>query len=260
MSTVDKYYDKYFLNINSLGRVNPTMTSTTDFRVQLGYPIKGYVARMRLLSCTMPNVMNVFNSTNNVLQFIDSGGANSITIPDGTYTLTELMTLLKTLLDAASPDTYTITFNSNTLQLTITSTSALFQIDTTNLSNSAFYQLGAAPDVISAPSAQQVFPNAVELSGIKKAYIRLNNFVFDLHNVNTGVFTFAVNITSCYSEINYFFHRTHTNQEYYFETDSGRKYNVSSIDVQLTDEFSRPLDLKGKNWECLIEFDLDPMK
>jgi len=260
MATVEKYYDKYYLTVNSLGRVNPTMTSTTDFRVQLGYPIKSYIARLELMSCVFPNVMDVFNSTNNVLQFFDSAGANSITIPNGTYTLTELMTLLKTLLDAASPDTYTVTFNSNTLQLTITSTSALFQIDTTNLNNSPFYQLGAAPNVITAAADIQVFPNAVELSGIKKVYLRLSNFPTDVHNINTGTFSFAIDVTSCFSEINYFFHKTHTEQVYYFEKNGGRKFNISSIDIQLVDEYGKIIDLKGKNFEFLIVLDIVPLK
>lgn len=258
MSVIDQiYYDKYLLNINSLGRNNPLSTSSTDFSISLQYPIKGYVGKMRLLSATIPNVMDVFNSNNNVLQFVDSAGANSITIPPGTYTIEQLISELENLLNAASVDTYTVTFSPITLKLTITSSSALFQLDTTNLDNSPFYELGLAPNVLTAAGATQVFPRAIDLSGLKKLYIRMSNFPYQVHNVNAGVFTFVVDLTCCYGEVCFFFHQTHTDQVHFFEKNAGQKMNVTYINIQLTDEFGRPLDLKGKNWECVVEFDIN---
>lgn len=261
MATVDKYYDKYFLVINSLERVNPFITTSSDFKIQLAYPMRGYIARMRLLSCTIPNVIDLFTTgKNNNLFFIDSSGSNNIIIPDGNYSLTELILLLQNSLNSASPDTYTVTFNSNTLKLNITSTFAGFQIDTTNV-DSPYYELGLIPNNLTAASAVQDFPNAIDLSGTNRVFISLDNVNRDIHNVdNINVSTFVVEMTSCYGELNYHFHRTHTEQEYYFSKNIGRKYNISEMSVQLIDGFGQLVDLKGKNWQCVIEYDLDPNK
>jgi len=63
------------------------------------------------------------DSTNNYINFNEGGGEISATVDAGTYTLTEILTAIKTAMDAVGGQEYTVTLNRATRKITISATS-----------------------------------------------------------------------------------------------------------------------------------------
>lgn len=85
---------------------------------------------LRLLEVRVPLTMYVFDSNNNVLQFIEASTPSVIrtaTITEGNYTTSGLITEIQNQMNAAGTQSYTANYSSNTLKLTISASSA-FQL------------------------------------------------------------------------------------------------------------------------------------
>lgn len=87
----------------------------------------------------------VIDSTNNKIDFLDNVTAVAATITAGVYSPTTLCTEIKTRMDAAGSQTYTVTFDSITRKFTIAHGGATLQLKFatgTNVANSASTVLG----------------------------------------------------------------------------------------------------------------------
>lgn len=84
------------------------------------------VAAIKIIECQIPFSYYVFNSTNNVFTLTEIGGATQVTIPVGNYNTTTIITTLQTILNAASPGSYTyvVTYNVATQKFQITQSGA----------------------------------------------------------------------------------------------------------------------------------------
>jgi hypothetical protein len=103
---------------------------TTDWPLfQLGKPLTN-VAAVKVLEAQIPFTYYLFNSNNNTFildEWVTGGtvdGTATVTIPPGNYTSTTILTILGTLLSAASTTignmfTYTVTYNAAQMTLTI---------------------------------------------------------------------------------------------------------------------------------------------
>ena len=94
-----------------------------------------FYSKISLKNVIIPNTVYPVNSNYNTVVFEEDGSATDIpcTLTPGTYTASEMATELKTRMDAAGSNTYTVTYDANTFKLTIATsgTSLRFTSDTT---------------------------------------------------------------------------------------------------------------------------------
>ena len=115
------------------------------------------------------------DSRNNKFSFnesLTSGTVRTFTIPSGNYTITTFMAALKTGLDANGTVVYTVTNNTLTNIITITSASTTFQI--LPISSDCYYEAGFV--VSSGFAISQVATQTYDLSGLKCINIVCNAF------------------------------------------------------------------------------------
>lgn len=84
------------------------------------------VVGIKVLEVQVPASWYIFNTYNNTFQLLDGTGAATVTIPVGTYTSSQMLTVLGTALTAASViaggnHTYAVTYSPTTSKFTITS-------------------------------------------------------------------------------------------------------------------------------------------
>jgi len=99
--------------------------------------------RIALKSVTLANIRPLFHSGNNTLVFEEDGAGTDFTatILEGTYTASELVTELKTRLDAAGDNVYTVSYDSKTFKLTIeTNGTSIRILDTSTCLNEIGYR------------------------------------------------------------------------------------------------------------------------
>jgi len=94
-----------------------------------------FFSKIALIEINVPNIVYPINSNNNTLVFEEDGAATDFTatITPGAYSASELATEIKSVMDAAGANTYTITYNSITFKYTVATsgTSLRFTSDTT---------------------------------------------------------------------------------------------------------------------------------
>lgn len=94
-----------------------------------------FYSKISLKSIILPNLVYPINSNYNTIVFEEDGKAADFTatLTAGAYTATELATEIKTQMDSAGANTYTVTYDSNTFKYTISTsgTSLRFTSDTT---------------------------------------------------------------------------------------------------------------------------------
>lgn len=247
----------YILHINSLQRISGIPES---FRIQLQYPIL-YCNRISLLLASIPNSLFVFNTSNtrgirvnNAIDFIDSTGLQkNAFITPGTYDISALMAEIKTQMESVSPDTYTLTFNPNTLILTIASTSALFNLlwaTGTNSLINCVYELGFNRADTGA-ALSHLGDKAVAIAGPLNLFIQvaeLKNIIKDSQSFTAN---FCVPLDVEYGQYKYW----KENSEYNSVFELPLK-NITSLTVQLISDFG-PVNMNGADWSCLLKFHND---
>jgi hypothetical protein len=246
----------YLLHVNSIQR---SSGNSSDFRMLLTFPLL-YARKVSLLAASIPNSFYVFNGSNNnnvrinsFINFIDSSGTQkTCNITNGTYDITSLMAQIKLKMELVSPDTYTLTFNSNTLKLTITSTSALFTLlwgSGLNASNSAWYELGFNQSDTSA-GLSQLSPRSISISGPLNIFIQissLKNVIKDSRNFQAN---FCVPLDVPYGQYKYF----KENSEFITSINLPEIRNITYFQVNLLSDFG-PVFLEGCDWSCLLRFE-----
>lgn len=254
----------FLLYVNSKNR-DEQVEPRTLFRIKLAFPPL-HIKRITLLEAIIPNTFYTFRNdafvTNNNFDFMDSTGVKTAVITPGSYTITSFITELTTQMNAVSADTYTITFNPSTLKLTITSTSADFQIlgltgpnagnplDPEDPNTQPLYYLGYEVGVDTAAAAIQLAPLNINIGSPKEIFIKIANFQAPIHST-TNKFTaiFQLSLTEPFGEINFW---EHLNKH---ESGVGvDQRSLNQLYMQLVDENGDTL-VSGSDWSCLIRFD-----
>jgi len=143
---INKNYEhikKMLVLIPSSLRVSGTPSS---FVSELSFPLLN-VKSVQLRSLTIPDtILNVFNSRTIDLSVKMAGNpvpfSISYTIPDGCYSLTNLLSLLQTEINLLSPSPFTITFDPNMLKVVFDSPGAEWFGLLGTLTTSVLPQLG----------------------------------------------------------------------------------------------------------------------
>ena len=147
-----------YLYLNSKDAVNSN-SSTGDYSWNLnwtGNSIANY--KLYIDEVAIPNCEYAVNSHYNTIVFNEGAGDITATLTQQNYTGTQLATELKTQLDSAGGDTYTVVYDTQTFKLTITSTGT-FQIT----AGTAFHVCGFR--VMSSLAASYVSEDIVRLDG-----------------------------------------------------------------------------------------------
>ena len=247
----------FLLYVNSANRSNPTKSLSTLFNIQLNYPPL-HISKITLLSAVIPNGFYAFRNdqfvTNNNFDFIDSTGLPKVAvIPPGNYTIAQLITVFTAALSAVSPDTYTITYDTTRLLLTITSSSALFRImgaTGANVDTNCLYLLGYAVGVDTVAGAVQTAPNMLNIQGPKQLFLKCGNFQTQIHNTtNTFVALFQINLTTSFGEIEYYEQNNRHQTALVVE-----QRTLNNLDIELIDDFGK-IVVMGADWSVLLRFD-----
>lgn len=244
----------FILYCNSKNRENLNEPNSL-INLKLAFPPL-HIKRITLLTAIIPNTFYTFRAdqyvTNNRFDFVDSVGIKTATITPGSYTYSTFITELTTRLALVSPDVYNITYNQNTLKLTITSSSPLFQIlglTGPNVLYNILYFIGFnAVDTVAG--AVQIAPNPINLGSPKELFIKCSNFQTPIHDTsNKFTALFQIGINSGFGDIIYYEqfnrHESAINVE---------QRTMNSIYLELVDENGRLL-LPNTDWSCLLRFD-----
>jgi hypothetical protein len=251
-----RQYTKQLI-INSADRIS-TSTSTSNFSVKLDRTID-HVHKIGVRKVIFPFSYYVFTSSNNIITFDEGIGDLTATITPGNYTASELETEIKTRMDAAGVDTYTVTISDNTYLITILST-GLFALDFT-INNSANNVLGFeaayygtagsqnSPNAVNLNGPHMLFLKSRELSGGVRGY---TNFI----NVMSSVF-FTIPINKLPNEIVYTEPSIPQYTQYvayrgdkdgtFRSEDMKKGRTIRDIDIELVDGEDNNIDLNGRD-------------
>lgn len=255
---MSKFYTSHHYILNSKHKSDPTQKNNN---VSIKGP-NGFdrVAFFKIKKIDIPHTYYPFNSNNNILTIFKNGDTQdrSITIPPGNYTVSEMMSTLKTLLDAlAGPvHTYTITEETNhNNRFIITQDSSTFII---RGSGSANDYLGFGSTDTSAAIAH-TGDHSYNLSGTNhiKVYSRLltdhSTLIKTGGNDDSDLLTY-VPVTASYGEIIHY----HPAVESVYDINPNNLDINIDIDIQLLNENGDLLGgtngLNNRNFVIDIEF------
>ncbi len=163
-----KHINQLQIFIDSKNKSNPSNFTYGLTRVLLD------VYSIELESCSIPIEFWAFRSGKNEFRITDSGGSDiTVTITPGNYTSTTILTELKTRLEVASIDTYTITHSDSTNKITIVSSNAAFVIEGATTTNSCLDLIGW-PNLDTTAAASKTGPNVIRLYDQQYLYLKSN--------------------------------------------------------------------------------------
>lgn len=250
----------FIINVDSTKRDNFPTSSSTEFRIKLNFPIL-YARKVRLVSATIPYTTVVFNDgtikgtrENNHIIFEDSTLATiDVTIPVGTYNITDLINAMKTAMEAASPDTFTFTYDLTTLKLTISSSDPNFSLkfadSSPGVNNTLWYEIGFN-NVDTAISATQVGVRNVLLTGPPNYFISLGELrrpIADTESFTTN-FMVPINVNN-YGDIIHYVENSGYNSAYDVEVK-----NLQYLTVILTSDFG-VINNQNSDWGFVLAFE-----
>jgi hypothetical protein len=176
------------LIFNSIYREDYLHTMSTDFTINLPTYLKN-VLSMRLSSLQIPNVIYCISSKkqNNQMYITDpSNNLSHVIFPDGNYSISEFVAILKTLLTPLDP-LYDVSYNHYTQQITINNTNTFKMNFTHNIeiNTGNIYKTHNT----SCIGTQQV----VDVSNCN--FVSNSTFVHNQHNCNN------ININQAYNTL-----------------------------------------------------------
>lgn len=231
------------LIVNSKNRYRGT---AEDFSINI--PMIENLRKFRLLSANIPNTLYNITSTNNTIYWV-RGGALTAQLIEGAYDITGLLTeIADAMTTEDGVQSYTATYDSRTMRITITGTAA-FVLNCTTTTNSAWYLLGFETDADTISATTHAADNVIRLD--LPAYLLLS--IAELYN-NKSVSdtnhraTFVIPIT------------TNTQSNELFQTnlryDTGRDFTAVNSITELTCKLTNPdgvvIDLNGSDFSFLL--------
>jgi hypothetical protein len=227
------------LNIDSNYRESSS-PSSSNFQYQLYLPRNMNYQKVSVLRCSFPKTYYMIDSTNNSFTLTDSGGPFTITLDaDRNYTSSQLATELKTKMDAASADTYTISLDGNNGKWTFANGTGDFTMDLSGNDDLAKYLgLSAGANVSTASSLTST--NVANLQRYETIQLHssicrngLNDVLAYLNPRDTADFD-VLNFDPDFKEPR-LIHNPETNLHNFSLTDSlGRAINLNGGTVQLS--------------------------
>lgn len=115
-----EYLSKSIVYVNSANRVSGTSSNfVIDVSSQVRYP--NNYDRIALLALSCPKSYYLINSTNDTFTINEvTGGLKTVTITNGNYSLSTMVTFLNTAINAVTSYTYVVTSSQSTGKITFT--------------------------------------------------------------------------------------------------------------------------------------------
>lgn len=229
--------------IDSRDRLSSS-TSSADFQFRLPNAINN-IRSVELKQGAIPNTIYNVRSSNNMIKFTRSSILYTAIITPKAYNVTDLATAIAAAMNALDSNTYTCTYDSSTMKLTIAGTGA-FVI---NFGSSTLWREIGWNNIDTTSATSQVAPNVVNLS-VSMIYIVISKLSSNQQiTTNQEGFTFTV------------MNNVDNGAIIYYEPNSPRVIKVNNlslaeyISVKLATR-NETLDLNGADWQCLLRFDV----
>ena len=240
------------VEIDSRERYSGTIN---QFEIRLNYPID--LNRNRQYFCRMENIRkptsfyNIDSNYNKLVVIENTGGTAdtlTITVDEGNYTINELLTELKTLLDTASQNsnTYTFTIDDITGKVTISTNTTDFKIDGTastmmlplGFSEGTDYTSSGSPNTLTSV-------NHIIMS--TKRYLKIDtNLTSNNHYTASSIERIGcvVPITESRSTIQYY------SNDNGYKTKMEKKHHIKDLSFEVKDGNNKPVDFNGVDWNA----------
>ena len=217
--------------------------TSNNFDIQLNFAIDA-VKSIELMHCSIPNTFYNINSTNNTF-IINESGDVTVTLRNGNYIIADLVTEITNQLSALTvattlDETYTITYNSNTMHILISSTGSF----SLSFGNSFLYKvIGFDNETYDDVSNAIESVNSVDLNVVKNFLINLNGYKQGQIATNLNhVYTFIIPVTGSPGEL-----------IHYNMSDFDQKINLNDVRIDLMhaeirDQDYNFLDLNNANF------------
>ena len=249
----------YDLLISSENRLNPNLTTSTNFTVQLANPINEVYALYGLKAATIPKTYYNIDSPRNQFTITDSSGTNTVVLTPGNYSMANLLIELAAQLNALAVDTYTVTYSEISGKITITSSFAGFSVNPTlaTLRGLVLDQLGfnLGIEYVSVGGVLTP-PNVVDISGIKNVYIIIDEFTQFVRNTTNAFQNFKVQMNGQFGDVIYWTDESGYHQ--YFNIAPANKSNIRTLNIRLVDQYGIDINLNGREWQMILQLVTTP--
>lgn len=236
-----EFLEKDIVYVSSSQRLSGTSDNfTIDLSDQIRVP-NNYDSAT-LLSASIPLSYYLFTEANNEFEITESKTTSSIVIAPGNYSITQLVTLLRSAFAASCLYTYTINFNTNTGKLTfaVTGNSGVQPIFDFSLSNSPYTVLGFTQENYEFVANSLTSPNIVNVQPT-------NTIELMTDIVDKSVLSVIIPNTGNFSVINY------NEQNPAFAAHPLARTNVQSAHFYLINgNTGQPLNLNGLNFNFVF--------
>ncbi len=259
--------------INSRDRNLVSYPSASQFRVRLYRPLKD-VVKVQIVGGTIPGCLYNINAGWNSFTFQEGSTKWNVSIPPGRYTYESLCTTLAGALNALSgiTNTYAVNINATTGVLNVqrSAGSATFsflfltgdkvdyydQNNTLQKINTPARLLGFGRADYTSSGAFLTAPNVVDLDFLlNRCYVYINHDnTQDLNTIERSVGRQQPHSVIYFDELrnNYKF----LNKETFvplFTAYPAPISRISTLDIQIEDEFNRLVDFNGRDFTLLLE-------
>lgn len=249
------------IRINSENRSNFSNTNANDFNYHLAQHVtlnrkRQYFARIE--NVHIPTSFYNINDNNNTLIIEEDNGAtqvnNSITLTNGNYSATEIITEIESLLDANTNQTndFTLTFSDITGKISMVFTGGSTQVKILSPSNGStlndilgFY-IDGTEDTIAA-SVTYTGPNHVNLQAINEIQIRTSISSDNYYNSEGKE---KIGLILSIDEQRGSFIKFINDQG--FRSKLASYSSISQLRFKLQDSDGNLIDLNGREWNCTM--------
>jgi|SRR5579885_75937 len=229
-----------------------TTGNSNQFQIDLLVPIQG-VKKVSLAQATIPNtIYNIQTNVNDRFNFF-RGSSFSYQIPAGAYTINNLLSTIQTGINGLDANSYSLTYNTTTMKVTITGTGAfsLNWASNANASTGCYSVLGwTKADTSSSTSITA--PNVPALQNPTNILMIISELGTDKYTTtNANKYTFIVPNTVDSGEIIEYF----PNDENYQVIAFGTPMNFTKFTVSLFDDTNSLINLNGSEWNMSLQFE-----
>ncbi len=246
--------DTVLLVVDSKKRVSGT---STDFLYRIDSPVDR-VRKITAVQLSLPFSYYVINPTNNVL--VLNNGANTATLPPGTYNITNFQIILQAALNAAGINSgFTVFYDNSTGILNISNSLVSFTINSVSsqpLSTAATF-LGFT---VNATGTTVTSNQVMNISGPRYLYVVSRKlckfFVSERPRYADNTFNNAICIAVPNTAFGGFIKEFTPLEVTINDNKGGASYSTTDdIDFTLYDEFGQIVNLNGFDWLLVLRLE-----
>lgn len=237
--------------IESSKRVNG---SHNNFEYATNFPIPKEGKTIRLNKAIIPFTYFNVNSSNNVIgvRVTASSTVVSYTVTPGCYSPSQLATAIQTALAADTFSVFTVTYNANTFQYTISANNAVYQgVDGTSTILNVIGLTGSS--LYALPATSNSMPTYGRLNQLFIAVNQLASRIIVPSPSNTHYGrTFAVDTGNVYDGSVITYVPPSNQEQIIFDT---YEYGITKLNVCLLDGDGNLVSLNGSEWSFVLRIE-----